>query len=467
MPNLTIKCPCCHEEFPLSSKHLASVRAELSHELTAQVQKRENDLEKEVATLKKQRNTLEQERSSMQQKISQEVAEKVQAQELSIKEEVKKMQAEKAAFLTEQASFREKVDEMVSATLKEKESVIQKKAEEKAQEQATQTLKEKEALLAEKESALKEAKQKEITFLQKERLLEEKANDIELTVARKLKEETGKIAAAAREKAEEEHRLKVAEKDKVITDMSKKLQDAQRKAEQGSQQGQGEVLELHLEEHLRSTYPQDTVSAIKTGANGADISLFIESTEASAGKHLLFELKNTLNWQPKWVSKLKDDMQSCHANQGIIITRALPPHIQGFGIHEGVWVSDFQSAKSLIPTLRAYLLEVHRARNLQQGAKEKAQELYDYITSDAFRQRVFQINSHFKMLREDMAAERAYLEKKWASREAHIQQILGNLNGITGTTEALTHSPLNVVEQATHIDEEPESVKGETDSLFG
>ena len=42
--------------------------------------------------------------------------------------------------------------------------------------------------------------------------------------------------------SDEENRLKIAEKEKVISDLKVKLDEAQRKADQGSQQAQGEVL---------------------------------------------------------------------------------------------------------------------------------------------------------------------------------------------------------------------------------
>lgn len=447
MPNLTIQCPCCHEEFPLSSELLTSVRAELSDEITAQVKMREEELQTRAKEIQQEATALAQEKSALKSEIDKQVAEQVKNRERIVQDELLKVQSQKEELVQAQANLQDKVSEQVTAQLKEKESQIVKNAERKAQQEAEASLKEKDDLLAQKESALQNAKEKELAFIKQEQELKEKEADIELHIARTLQQEREKITMATREKADEEYNLRVAEKEKTITELNQKLQEALRKAELGSQQGQGEVLELQLEDHLRQTYPLDTISPIKTGQNGADISLYVESATASEGKHLLFELKNTQNWQPKWVTKLKDDMHAARANQGIIITRSLPQGIKGFGILDGVWVSDFHSAKSLIPTLRAYLIEVHRARGLQEGAQDKAKELYDYITSDSFRQRVFQINDHFQHIRSEMQAERNYMEKKWAKRETHIQQILGNLNGITGTTEALTHTAIAIEAQ--------------------
>ena len=48
----------------------------------------------------------------------------------------------------------------------------------------------------------------------------------------------------ARKEAEDELKLKVAEKEQTISSMQKQIEEFRRKAEQGSQQLQGEVQEL-------------------------------------------------------------------------------------------------------------------------------------------------------------------------------------------------------------------------------
>jgi hypothetical protein len=50
-----------------------------------------------------------------------------------------------------------------------------------------------------------------------------------------------------------------------------RIEDLKRKAEQGSQQTQGEVAELELEENLRAVFPFDEILPIAKGARGADV----------------------------------------------------------------------------------------------------------------------------------------------------------------------------------------------------
>src|SRR3990170_1077210 len=70
-------------------------------------------------------------------------------------------------------------------------------------------------------------------------------------------EKEEKIRHQAERQALEKSRLEKKEFEKKISDMQKALEDAQRKAKQGSQQLQGEVLELDLEENLKEAFPHD------------------------------------------------------------------------------------------------------------------------------------------------------------------------------------------------------------------
>ena len=67
-------------------------------------------------------------------------------------------------------------------------------------------------------------------------------------MTKKMAYEEEKIRAETRKKTQEEHELKDREKDKKLQDAIKANDDLRRKLEQGSQQTQGEVLELAIEE---------------------------------------------------------------------------------------------------------------------------------------------------------------------------------------------------------------------------
>src|SRR5690606_12584176 len=94
---------------------------------------------------------------------------------------------------------------------------------------------------------------------------------VELEAQRKLALTEDKIRDEVLKGADEKYRLKDLEQQKKIADMQKSLDEAQRKAAQGSQQNQGEVLELDLESKLSEAFPHDQIDEIKKGQRGADI----------------------------------------------------------------------------------------------------------------------------------------------------------------------------------------------------
>ena len=64
----------------------------------------------------------------------------------------------------------------------------------------------------------------------------------------------------------EQQALKLKEKDKLIDDLRTALEDAKRKSEQGSQERQGEVLEIDIEAELARRFPRDAILPRRIGA---------------------------------------------------------------------------------------------------------------------------------------------------------------------------------------------------------
>ena len=85
----------------------------------------------------------------------------------------------------------------------------------------------------------------------------------EIELARRIK--------AGDKEAEDILNLKVSEREEQIASMQRQILVLKRKSEQGSQQLQGEVLELELEEMLRSKFPFDTIEPVAKGEFGGDV----------------------------------------------------------------------------------------------------------------------------------------------------------------------------------------------------
>ena len=120
--------------------------------------------------------------------------------------------------------------------------------------------------------------------------MEEREKALTLEVARRLEEEVRKVEEATAKRLEEEHRLRDAEKDTRLQDAQRMNDELRRKLQQGSQQTQGEVLEIELETLLRTAFPMDGISPVPKGVNGGDVAHKVFS---GSGRHC-----GTILWKP-------------------------------------------------------------------------------------------------------------------------------------------------------------------------
>jgi hypothetical protein len=232
------------------------------------------------------------------------------------------------------------------------------------------------------------------------------------------------------------HSLKEKEKDKVISDLQKALSDAQRKAEQGSQQTQGEVLELEIEDILRREFPSDTVSEVKKGVRGADaVQTVIDRLGRECGT-ILWESKNA-KWSNGWITKLKEDARTAHAHLAILVATEPPTAIQTFGYLDGVWITTRPFIAALATALRYNLVSLHAERANQSGKLEKSEVLYQYITSVDFRHRIEALVEAFSGLQQEQEREKRWFQTKWARQEKQLRQIIDHTQGMYGDLQGV------------------------------
>ena len=108
----------------------------------------------------------------------------------------------------------------------------------------------------------------------------------------------------------------------------------------------------------------------------------------------------------------------------------------------GVFVCDLASAIPLAHTLRRMVQELAIARGHQEGAQEKMQLLYTYLTGVEFRQRVSAVIEAFGMMRADLEKERRGMTRAWAKREKHINAVVENMAGMIGDVQAISGNAL-------------------------
>jgi hypothetical protein len=340
--------------------------------------------------------------------------------------------------------------EVEAALTRKIEADLTKKYEEKARLEVTDLKNE----LVEKEKRLKDFREQELKIREEKRALEDKSKNMDLELARRLDEERQKIEAVTMEKMSEENRLKSKEKDKVIDDLKKSLEDAQRRAQQGSQQLQGEVLELDLEETLRHNFSHDLIEPIEKGTRGADVRQTVRTSKGTVCGTILWELKRTKAWAGDWIPKLKADLREEHADIPVIVSSVLPKEIKtNLGNVENVWVCDFSLAMVLADILRRKLIDVAREKFIAKNKESKSEAIYDYVTSNEFIQHVESLAEVFNEMQEQIHKEKVAFEKIWKVREAQSQRlfkstaaIVGEMQGRVGSSSMPAIKGLEVME---------------------
>lgn len=391
----TIICPQCKYEIEVTEVLSSQLRGKLQKEFDAEQRRKDEEFAKKAEDLHKREQALE-------------------SSKLSIDTEVQ------------------------SRLIKERARVDQEAAA-KARETVAVELKEQQDELAETRTKLQEAQKAELDVRKRARELEEQKRELDLTVARQMDEERQKIRDQAKREVTDERSLKEAEKDKVIDDLRKQITDWQRKAEQGSQQAQGEVLELEQEDILRRTFPFDTIEPVPKGIHGGDVLQRVHDTSGLDCGLILWESKRTKAWSDSWLPKLRDDQRTAKAQISILVTVELPKGISTFGYVDGVWITNRACALGLVAALRAGLIEVAGAKRSLEGRQEKMEILYKYLSGAEFRHRVQGVVEAFVTLREDLEGEKRAMQRIWASRVGrYASNRLASLVG--GSTPSLTIS---------------------------
>src|SRR5207249_1891959 len=203
---------------------------------------------------------------------------------------------------------------------------IRDEAKKSALEESNKSLSELQEKLAAKDKKLAEAQEAELKLRQEKAAFEEQKRAFKLEMAR----ETETVKEAVAKQKDEEFRLKELDFTKKQDDLKKQLEEMKRKMEQGSQQAQGEVLELDLESRLRGCFHEDEVVEVAKGAHGADVAQNVRSDIGQECGTIIWECKRARTWSETWVRKIKDNQLAAKAPIAVIVTTAMPKDVSHF-----------------------------------------------------------------------------------------------------------------------------------------
>ena len=268
------------------------------------------------------------------------------------------------------------------------------------------------------------------------RKLRRKDEERELEMKRKIADEEEKIREDARKKALEDHDLKDREKDKKLTDALKQIEDLKARIQQGSQQTQGEVLELELEEILKNEFPQDTIEEVKKGQRGADIIQRVFDKKGNNCGKILWESKNA-KWDNNWIFKLKDNQREANSDLAVLVVSNPPDGLENFKYNNGVWIVIRNMVVPLALALRFDLVRVNYEKLANVGKHEKTEILFKYITSTEFRHRIEAIVETFGQLQDETEREKRWFQTKWARQEKQLRKVIDHTQGMYGDLQGV------------------------------
>lgn len=409
MAEFIIHCPNCDHQFEPGE----SIREEVQRELRGQM----------LEWQKKKDEEFKQKEQSFQQQLKER------------EEEAQRQMAEEKKRL--EANLRDALRKDISADFETQLKLLQESEKEK-------------------DEKLKEARRKELEYLQKEQALKTREEEMELQLQRqlmdereKLKEQLLKEEAEKLSLKEQEYQLRMREMEKQIEDQKKLVEEMRRKSEQGSTQMQGEIQELLLEELLQTTFPFDKVEEVGKGIRGADCIQTVRNQFGNEAGRIIYESKRTKNFENDWIEKLKNDMRSLGADVAVIVTQTLPRDMERFGEKDGVYVCTFMEVRSVALLLRNALLKLADVRKSQENKGDKMVMLYDYLIGTEFSEQWKAIREGFMSMKLSIQKERDAMEKLWKAREKNLEKVLLNAAHIKGSIEGIAGSDavnLNLLE---------------------
>ena len=413
MTEPTITCPHCKSEIKLTESLAAPLLESTRLQFEKQLAQKDSDIAQREHAMRDKEKALTDAQRGLDEQVADQVASQLKTERARVAaEESKKAKAASASELEGKAHQIAELQEVLKA----------------------------------REAKLAEAQKAQAELIKKQRELDDEKRELNLTIEKRVQGGLDEVRSTARRDAEEGMKLKVAEKDLTILSMQQKIEALKQQAEQGSQQLQGEVLELELENLLRAKFPFDLIEPVAKGEFGGDALHRVNSSGGVACGSILWESKRTRAWSDGWLGKLREDQRRAKAEVCVLVSQVLPKGVETFDLIDGVWITSPRAAIPVAMMLRQGLLQISQTRALSDGVQTKTEMVYQYLTGPRFRQRVEAIVEAFSSMQDDLDKERKVIMKQWAKRQEQIERVMGATVGMYGDLQGIAGKSLQEIE---------------------
>ena len=253
--------------------------------------------------------------------------------------------------------------------------------------------------------------------------------------------------------------MKLKAKEEQLEQIKKQLDDAKRKAEQGSQQIQGEAQETSIEDYLQLNFKYDVIEEVSKGAFGADCIQIINTPDFQNCGRICYESKNTKSFSNDWIKKLKHDMLEANSDVGVLVTAAMPKDMQRMGYIDGIWVCSYEEFKGSAALIREAVIGVYKASRSQENRADKMSLLYSYFTGNEFSMQLQSIVEGFVAMQEELNKQKRSVMASWKRQQKHIDSVLLNTTNMYGSIKGIAGNAIANVEalELEHFEEEEDA----------
>jgi hypothetical protein len=405
----TIICPNCKTEIKLTESLAAPLIQATRKEYEQKIAQKENDVAAREAAIRQQEAELIKEKASFDEQVTAKIK--------SARTEIALEEAKKARLL-------------VASDIEQKEREVL----------------DLQAVLNERDKKLAQAQMAQADLIRKQRELDDAKREMDLNIEKRVQASLAIVRDKAKQEAEDGLKSKVLEKETQIASMQRQIEELKRKAEQGSQQLQGEAQELELELTLRANFPRDVIEPVPKGEFGGDVLHRVNGPFDQQCGTILWELKQTKNWSDGWLAKLRNDQRAANAELAVLVSHVLPKGVSAFDLIDGVWVIESRYAIPVATILRQSLIELSAVRKAGEGQQTKTELVYQYLTGPQFRHRIEAIVEKFSDMQADLDRERKVMTRLWAKREAQIRGVIESTAGMYGDLQGIAGKTLQEIE---------------------
>ncbi len=231
-----------------------------------------------------------------------------------------------------------------------------------------------------------------------------------------------------------------------IVQLEQRVSGLQRELQNKSADELGEEGERDLSQILRRDFPNDNITRISKGERGADIRQVVKWQDRPCG-NIIYESKNVKSWSNTFLTKAMRYKSQYNTPNVIIVSTAFPPKERWFCVRNNVPIIHPSKVAFLVPIIRDSILTLAKSKLPEQERSSKMEELYRYMHSDEFQQKLNSLISSTENLRKLQANEKRAHATTWSKQDEEIGEIEQATSQIQSKVKAIIErvTPLPII----------------------